>query len=334
MSFDWFKGKPGTPPATIALQIKSIDRTKFFGPDHYDAEPGLADAVNTALLLAQPLLVSGEPGTGKTQLAEKMALELGLPLFKFETRSTSVAQDLFYSFDHVARFQAAQAGTDKAALDPLRFIEFGALGRAIVQSLPKEEAAKLFPDGTLPEWYSGPNRAIVLVDEIDKAPSDFPNDALNEFERHYFRIREVGGREVRAAEALRPVIVITSNSEKQLPDAFLRRCVFFHLQPIDAERLRRIVISRLAGESLKVQSGRLLNDALALFVNLRSPGLDLRKRPSTSEFLGFVAALASEGASPDQPLSSELALRHLATLVKAPEDQEAARRLVLNSDRR
>jgi len=322
---DWFKGTPDIPPAKSPAKIDSIDRARFFGPDAYDAEPGLADAVNTALLLAQPLLVSGEPGTGKTQLAEKMALELGLPLCKFETRSTSVAQDLFYHFDHVARFQTAQSDTNKAALDPLNFIEFGALGRAIVESLPRADAATLFPEGRLPDWYGGPRRAIVLIDEIDKAPSDFPNDALNEVERHYFRIREVGGgRVVSAAEALRPIIVITSNSEKQLPDAFLRRCVFFHLQPIEAERLRRIVVRRLAG--LQVRPGRLLDEALALFADLRSRDYDLRKPPSTSEFLGFVAALASDGAAFDQALPVGLAQRHLSTLVKAPEDQEAARR--------
>lgn len=325
MASDWFKGTPDIPPATRPAKIDSIDRARFFGPDAYDAEPGLADAVNSALLLAQPLLVSGEPGTGKTQLAEKMALELGLPLCKFETRSTSVAQDLFYHFDHVARFQTAQSDTNKAALDPLNFIEFGALGRAIVESLPTAEAATLFPAGRLPDWYGGPRRAIVLIDEIDKAPSDFPNDALNEVERHYFRIREVGGgRVVSAAEALRPIIVITSNSEKQLPDAFLRRCVFFHLQPIEAERLRRIVVRRLAG--LQVRPGRLLDEALALFADLRSSAYDLRKRPSTSEFLGFVAALATDGAAFDQALPVGLAQRHLSTLVKAPEDQEAARR--------
>lgn len=325
MASDWFKGTPDIPPATRPAKIDSIDRARFFGPDAYDAEPGLADAVNTALLLAQPLLVSGEPGTGKTQLAEKMALELGLPLCKFETRSTSVAQDLFYHFDHVARFQTAQSDTNKAALDPLNFIEFGALGRAIVESLPGADAATLFPAGRLPDWYGGPRRAIVLIDEIDKAPSDFPNDALNEVERHYFRIREVGGgRVVSAAEALRPIIVITSNSEKQLPDAFLRRCVFFHLQPIEAERLRRIVVRRLAG--LQVRPGRLLDEALALFADLRSRDYDLRKPPSTSEFLGFVAALASDGAAFDQALPVGLAQRHLSTLVKAPEDQEAARR--------
>ena len=175
MASDWFKGTPDIPPATRPAKIDSIDRARFFGPDAYDAEPGLADAVNTALLLAQPLLVSGEPGTGKTQLAEKMALELGLPLCKFETRSTSVAQDLFYHFDHVARFQTAQSDTNKAALDPLNFIEFGALGRAIVESLPRADAATLFPAGRLPDWYGGPRRAI-RVHALDDRSGTYETD--------------------------------------------------------------------------------------------------------------------------------------------------------------
>jgi MoxR-like ATPase len=326
MTSNWFQGRPEVPAPTQPVAIESIDRDKFFGPENYEAEDGLRDAVNTALLLDQPLLLTGEPGTGKTQLAEKLALELGLQLFKFETKSTSIAQDLFYTFDHVARFQAAQVSKDDAALHALHFVDFGALGKAVVQSLAAADAGKLFPTGELPGWYRGPGRAVVLIDEIDKAPSDFPNDALNEIERHYFRIREAqGGLEVKAAAKLRPVVVITSNSEKQLPDAFLRRCIFYHLQPISLDRLRRITLRRLA--ALKVQSGPLLEDALQLFLDLRKPEFDLRKRPSTAEFLGFVAALSQEpGASPTESLQPAHAQRVLATLVKAPEDRAAAAR--------
>ncbi len=326
MTSNWFQGRPDIAVPSKPLEIESINRDTFFGADNYEAEDGLRDAVNTALLLDQPLLLTGEPGTGKTQLAEKLALELGLKLFKFETKSASVAQDLFYSFDHVARFQAASVSKDEAALHALRFIDFGALGKAVVQSLSPEDARKLFPEGQLPDWYRGPSRAVVLIDEIDKASSDFPNDALNEIERHYFRVREVsGGLEVKAAARQRPVVVITSNSEKQLPDAFLRRCIFYHLQPVSPERLRRITLRRLA--ALKVQSGPLLEDALQLFFDLRESKYDLRKRPSTAEFLAFVAALAREpGAVPDQALQPAHARRVLATLVKTPEDQAAAAR--------
>ncbi|EXI79136.1 MAG: ATPase family associated with various cellular activities (AAA) [Candidatus Accumulibacter appositus] len=326
MSCNWFQGRPDVMAPAQPVEIESIDRDRFFGPENYEAEDGLRDAVNAALLLDQPLLLTGEPGTGKTQLAEKLALELAFPLFKFETKSTSVAQDLFYTFDHVGRFQTAQVSKDAAALHASNFIDFGALGKAVVQSLQAAEARALFPAGNLPAWYSGPGRAVVLIDEIDKAPSDLPNDALNEIERHYFRIRELqGGLEVKAAARQRPVLVITSNSEKQLPDAFLRRCIFYHLQPIGHERLRRIALRRLA--ALQVQSGPLLEDALQLFFDLRKPEYDLRKRPSTAEFLSFVAALSREpGALPEQALQPAHARRVLATLVKAPEDQTVAAR--------
>ncbi|MBS0511268.1 MAG: MoxR family ATPase [Proteobacteria bacterium] len=326
MSANWFQGRPGLVAAGAPVEIDSIDRDRFFGADNYDAEEGLRDAVNTALLLDQPLLLTGEPGTGKTQLGEKLALELGLQLFKFETKSTSVAQDLFYTFDHVARFQAAQVSKDEDALHPLRFVDYGALGKAVVQSLAAEDARKLFRPEQLPLWYRGPCRAVVLIDEIDKAPSDFPNDALNEIERHYFRVREVaGGLEIHAASRQRPIVVITSNSEKQLPDAFLRRCVFYHLQPITRERMQAITLRRLA--ALKVESGPMLDKALELFFALRSPAYDLRKPPSTAEFLAFVSALALDPAARSATgLPPELARRVLATLVKAPEDQLAASR--------
>ena len=324
----WFQGRPGTPPPDAPVVIDSIDRDRYFGPDNYDAEPGLSDAVNTALLLDQPLLLTGEPGTGKTQLAEKLALELGLPLYRFETKSSSVAQDLFYSFDHVARFQAAQISRDVDALAALRFIDYGALGRAVIQSLPPADAARLFAGSVLPAWYAGPGRAVTLIDEIDKAPTDFPNDALNEVERHYFRIREwQGGLEVKAAARLRPVIVITSNSEKQLPDAFLRRCIFYHLPPVTPERLLAITLRRLKG--LQVEAGPMLDSALKLFFELRSNDLDLRKRPSTSEFLAYIAALTRDPeVSSASPVPPAAALRSLAVLVKAPEDQAAARKHV------
>lgn len=327
MTIKWFQGSPAVPAAQKPVSIESIEREAFFGPQQYEADEELVDAVNTALLLDQPLLLTGEPGTGKTQLAEKLALELGIAIFKFETKSTSTAQDLLYHFDHIARFQAAQISKDEATLHPMRFIEFGALGKAIVQSLSQGEAMALFAGSEAPDWYKGGERAVVLIDEIDKAPSDFPNDVLNEVERHYFRIREMdGGREVQASGNMRPIIVITSNSDKQLPDAFLRRCIFHHLRPITPERLQRIALGRLG--SRKLSAGRLLQDALDFFFELRQAKLDLRKPPSTAEFLGFIAALCADPeAKPEAGLSKAMVRRWLSVLVKAPEDQDSVHKL-------
>jgi MoxR-like ATPase len=347
MPLDWFKGLPGLEVPPQPVQITSVNRDKLFGPDHYEADPELTQAVNAALLLDMPLLLTGEPGTGKTQLAEKLAAELGVDLWKFETKAASTAADLFYQFDHVRRFQAAQPGAGAGDLHPLRFIDYGPLGKAILQGRPQAEAAAWFHGGELPAWITklaAPRRAVVLIDEIDKAPSDFPNDALNELERHYFRLRELGDRTLEADPAHRPIVVITSNSEKQLPDAFLRRCLFHHLQPISPEKLQRIATRRLASLESGLGAGRLLNDAVQLFFDLRDepaaddrrnlPRFELRKKPSTAEFLAFIGALAETGARSGEALTAERAMAWLATLVKAPEDQDAARQHPLLGGRR
>ena len=337
MPLDWFKGQPGLARPPFPVEITSVDRKALFGPDHYEADPELTQAVNAALLLDMPLLLTGEPGTGKTQLAEKLAEELGVDLWKFETKAASTAADLFYQFDHVRRFQAAQPGAGVGDLEPLRFIDYGPLGKAILQGRSRAQAQDWFHDGQLPTWITdlpAPRRAVVLIDEIDKAPSDFPNDALNELERHYFRLRELGDRTLEADPAHRPIVVITSNSEKQLPDAFLRRCLFHHLKPISPEKLQRIATRRLASMHSGLGAGRLLNEAVQLFFDLRDepgagdrrnlPRFDLRKKPSTAEFLAFIGALAQSGARSQDALTPERAMPWLATLVKAPEDQEQA----------
>jgi AAA domain (dynein-related subfamily) len=162
----------------------------------------------------------------------------------FETKATSMSRDLFYTFDNLRRFQAAHAA--ERDLDPRGFIQFNALGLAILRTLPWEEIVRVAPPDLC---HAAPGQSVVLIDEIDKAPRDFPNDILNELEHLYFRIPELGGEVVRANPVLRPIVIMTSNSEKSLPDAFLRRCIFYHIPFPNAHRLEEIVLARVVGLS-------------------------------------------------------------------------------------
>jgi len=273
-----------------------------------------------ALNLGQPLLLTGEPGTGKTQLAYGLANELGLygPL-KFETKSTSTSVDLFYTFNALARFHAAHAGEPSG--DGLEFLTYNALGKAILLAKPQDEVAGLLPPGF---EHCGPVRSVVLIDEVDKAPRDFPNDILNEVEGMYFRIPELKNREVTAPEAMRPVLVVTSNSEKNLPDAFLRRCVYYNIPFPTAERLAEIVTARLPW--LAGRRGDFLAEALELFDVCRRPANGLRKKPATAELLGWLIALRR--AIPGEPNSlranRDAVIATVSGLLKTKEDQDLA----------
>jgi MoxR-like ATPase len=298
---------------------------RYAHPSGYRADPGLIDAVNVALQLGQPLLLTGQPGTGKTQAAHSIAWELGFgEVLKFETKSTSAARDLFYAYDALGRFRAAQA-TGSDAADALSFMQFGALGQAILEANPRESVAHLLsPDAP----HAGPRRSVVLIDEIDKAPRDFPNDLLNEVEHMYFRIPELGNQRVDADPNLRPVLVLTSNSEKNLAEAFLRRCVFYHLPFPEPDRLRDIVLARL-GEQI-VENRGLLDTALDLFARLRDPLNGLAKRPSTSELLNWLRLLVDGPmAAADSTLRDPRIIGPtLATLIKTVDDRTQAETII------
>jgi MoxR-like ATPase len=290
-------------------------------PAGYLPDQALVDAVNVALLLRQPLLLTGEPGTGKSQLAASVAYQLGLdPPLSFETKSTTIARDLFYSFDNIGRFRAAQ--TAGASSDPKLFLTFNALGLAIVLANSPEMVDSVLP----PDFkHHGRRQSVVLIDEIDKAPRDFPNDILNEIERLYFRIPELSNAQVSSEPDYRPVVIMTSNSEKALPDAFLRRCIFYSIPFPDDERLERIILARLP-ERL-VHGSPLLRDAISFFGHLRQDDLGLRKRPGTAELLNWLAAMLDFECEPGNALLAQAgpASRTLAALGKMDEDQARIR---------
>ncbi len=235
---------------------------RFTGTQSYVASDDLAIAVNAAVTLERPLLVKGEPGTGKTELARQVAAALGLPLIEWHVKSTTRAQQGLYDYDAVSRLRDSQLG-DARVHDVRNYLRRGKLWEA----------------------FAAPGRVVLLIDEIDKADIEFPNDLLQELDRMEFHVYETG-ETVRAAH--RPVVIITSNNEKELPGAFLRRCFFHYIRFPDAETLRRIVAVHHPGIK-----EALLSTALAQFLALRdTPGL--RKKPSTSEMLDWLKLLLAE----------------------------------------
>lgn len=323
MKFPFYLGDGAQQPSQTPVGLPVSRRSQFMQPEKYIADPGLAHACNVALLLGQPLLLTGEPGTGKTLFAYSLARELGLgtPL-KFETKSNSTSRDLFYTYDTLRRFQDAQSGA--ATARPFDYLTYQALGLAILYTREQSEVSELLP---LNFRHSGKTRSVVLIDEVDKAPRDFPNDILNELEQLYFRIPELGNVKVEADLELQPLIILTSNSEKDLPDAFLRRCVYYNIPFPDRDRLHDIIANRLglyAGGS-----SPFLSAALDLFYELRSAGSGLRKKPATAELLGWLLALQGMAEDSPNPLDQPgIVLQTLSSLVKTAEDQQKATTIV------
>ena len=240
---------------------------RFAGTDSYVATEDLMMAVNASITLGRPLLIKGEPGTGKTQLAIEIAAALSRPLYEWHIKSTSKAQQGLYEYDAVSRLRDSQLG-DGRVHD---------IGNYIVR-------------GRLWEAFASAVQPVLLIDEIDKADIEFPNDLLRELDRMEFYVYET--RELVKA-VHRPIILITSNNEKELPDAFLRRCFFHYIRFPDAETLEKIVLVHYP--KLKQD---LLAEALAAFFRLReTPGL--RKKPSTSELLDWIKLLVAEDLPPE-----------------------------------
>jgi MoxR-like ATPase len=264
---------------------------RFKGTDGYIASEPLRHAVNVALALERPLLVRGEPGTGKTLLAQHVAAALGMDLLRWHIKSTTKAQDGLYVYDTVARLHDSRFG-DGDVRDIRRYIKLGPLGNAL----------------------SVPRRVVLLIDEIDKADVEFPNDLLQELDVMRFQIAETGD-EVVARE--RPFVVITSNNEKELPDAFLRRCVFHFIEFPAQEEMRRIVAVHHPD-----LDERLLDQALEVFYRLRAVPR-LRKRPSTSELIDWIAALRKAGVDLKKVGGG---IPFLGTLLKTEQDMEVVTR--------
>lgn len=240
---------------------------RFEGTDAYIAAPDLRIAVNAAVALERPLLIKGEPGTGKTVLAYELATALNAPLITWHVKSTTKAQNGLYEYDAVSRLRDSQLGDPRV-----------------------QEVRNYLKPGKLWEAFTSPACPVLLIDEIDKADIEFPNDLLQELDRMEFFVQETG-ETIRAER--RPVVVITSNNEKELPDAFLRRCFFHYIRFPDEETMRSIV-----GVHFPDIKPRLVSEALKTFYELRdTPGL--KKKPSTSELLDWLKLLLVEDVAPE-----------------------------------
>ena len=303
-----FANLRGLAPILIMLIYFDRRKTNYFtqetvmrfeGSSNYVATPELQLAVNAAITLQRPLLIKGEPGTGKTMLAEEVAAALGMPLLQWHIKSTTRAQHGLYEYDAVSRLRDSQLGDEKVA-----------------------NIANYIVKGVLWEAFDADRPSVVLIDEIDKADIEFPNDLLRELDRMEFYCYETH-QMIQAKH--RPLFIITSNNEKELPDAFLRRCFFHYIAFPDRETMSKIV-----DVHFPQLSENLMNDALNVFYNLRQIN-GFRKKPSTSELIDWLKLLKAEGIDPAM-LSAGDKLNQVpplfGALMKNEQDVEILHRLV------
>ena len=277
---------------------------RFEGTDNYVATEDLKVAVNAAVVLERPLLIKGEPGTGKTVLAKEVAGSLGMPLIEWHVKSTTTAQQGLYEYDAVRRLRDSQLGDERV-----------------------REIQNYIQRGKLWESFEADERPVLLIDEIDKADIEFPNDLLLELDRMEFFVYETK-ETVKAVQ--RPIIIITSNNEKELPDAFLRRCFFHYIQFPDIDTMDAII--KVHYPNIKK---RLLSEAMECFFELRElPGL--KKKPSTSELLDWIKLLVADDIPPEalREKDSRKAIPKLyGALLKNEQDMHLFERLVFMSRR-
>lgn len=335
---------------TDPVDWPELSSERFTDPESYLPSKELTAAVNVALNLGRPLLLTGEPGTGKSRLAASVAHQLSrysalrirkIPL-QFNVRSNSVARELFYSFDSMRKFSDYSIARTIAERKPnANYLTLSVLGIAFLLTQPKHPLYNRLPIEYRPDTPI-PQRSVVLIDEVDKAPRDFPNDLLNQIDTYEFSIPELAEGDgvqgpsaapvVSAAKEHRPFVIITSNSEKHLPDAFLRRCIFFHIEFPNRENLSKIVECRFASEVMP--SRKLLEATLELFFELRDRQPSPQKKPGTAEYLDWLDILAALEATSISdfdiraPATRNIVESSLSVLAKTRDDAARAKRLL------
>ncbi len=280
----------------------NLEQQGFQSTENYIVSNELALAVNAAVTLQKPLLIKGEPGTGKTRLAEELAQSLDTELLRWHIKSTTKAQQGLYEYDAVSRLRDSQLGSERVH-DISNYIKPGKLWQA----------------------FTAEKRPVLLIDEIDKADIEFPNDLLHELDQMEFHVYETG-EQIKAKQ--RPIVIITSNNEKELPDAFLRRCFFHYIRFPDAETLAAIVAVHYPNIQKK-----LLATALEVFFDLRNVP-NLKKKPSTSELLDWLKLLLVEDVSPSELANQQGGLMPMfGALLKNEQDVELVEKLAFMSRR-